>query len=237
MKKLLFTLVALCATMSINAQVINVYENGVKKATYSNSSSKVYKVEYKRAPSKPDTTGEAYRKDNKKVAWVQLWEDGPKWATYNVGAENDQPEDYGGYYCWGSSINKDTAGSPYYRNGIAPLSGDDDTATAIWGDNWRMPTRDEMQALLDNCTYTWTTQNDVNGLLCTGNTTGYTDNSVFLPAAGYFYRLGYCQGEYCNYWFSTPYDSDGAYYLHSFVGISHDNRYFSYSVRAVLNEE
>ena len=29
---------------------------------------------------------------------VQLWEDGPYWATTNIGAE--RPEDYGYYFWW-----------------------------------------------------------------------------------------------------------------------------------------
>ena len=47
--------------------------------------------------------GTAKRTGDIDVRWVQLWEGGPKFAEYNVGAENKNAEDYGGYYCWGSS--------------------------------------------------------------------------------------------------------------------------------------
>jgi hypothetical protein len=33
---------------------------------------------------------------------VQLWENGPYWATTNIGAE--KPEDYGYYFWWGDTV-------------------------------------------------------------------------------------------------------------------------------------
>ena len=35
-------------------------------------------------------------------AKVQLWENGPYWATTNIGAE--KPEDYGYYFWWGDTV-------------------------------------------------------------------------------------------------------------------------------------
>ena len=58
-----------------------------------------------------------------------------------------------------------------------------DAATAHLGAPWRMPTYDEIQALIDNCTTTWIT-NGVHGRLVTGKG-AYADRSIFLPAAGY----------------------------------------------------
>ena len=40
---------------------------------------------------------------------VQLWEDGPYWATTNIGAEN--PEDYGYYFWWGDTVGYDRVGN------------------------------------------------------------------------------------------------------------------------------
>ena len=59
----------------------------------------------------------------------------------------------------------------------------DDAARVNWGGNWRMPTRAEQDELRDtsNCTWTWTTQNGVNGYRVTSKVNG---NSIFLPAAG-----------------------------------------------------
>lgn len=95
-----------------------------------------------------------------------------KWATCNVGAS--QPEEYGDYYAWGGmqplrSMAK-TSG----------LTAEEDVAHVKWGGTWRMPTREDLQELLTQCTWTWTAQNDVNGY----KVTGPNGNSIFLPAAG-----------------------------------------------------
>jgi hypothetical protein len=44
-----------------------------------------------------------------------------------------------------------------------------------------MPTNDEIQELIDNCIWTWTSMNGVNGY----KVEGPNGNSIFLPAAGY----------------------------------------------------
>ena len=56
----------------------------------------------------------------------------------------------------------------------------DDAARANWGGSWRMPTDAEITELKDQCSWTWTTQNSVNGCLVTGP----NGNSIFLPSAG-----------------------------------------------------
>ena len=47
-----------------------------------------------------------------------------------------------------------------------------------------MPTIDELSALRNNCDWTWTTTNGVNGYIVRGKG-GYASASIFLPAAGY----------------------------------------------------
>ena len=178
--------------------------------------------------------------DNK-VKWVQLWEGGPKFAEFNVGAKS--ATEYGGYYCWGGSIDKDPNG--VYKFGTDALTGTNDTATKLWGSSWRMPTQAELEALLNsnNCTVQWTGNNNgtgVNGLLCTGKD-AYSSNSVFLPAAG-FCRHGNVNGggDGGNYWSSTTIGSDDACNLQFGSGSQrvsyYSDRVWGYSVRAVLNE-
>ncbi len=78
-----------------------------------------------------------------------------------------------------------------------------------------MPTSEEIQALVDNCTTTWITTNGVSGRLVTGKG-AYANRSIFLPAAGYGYdSYLYDPGSYGNYWSSSPDsdDSDLAWYL------------------------
>lgn len=162
--------------------------------------------------------------------------------TFGIGADyllliGGKAEDLGGYYCWGSSINKDPEAS--YKKGESDLSGADDTATDLWGSNWRMPTEVELQALLDNCNTEWTTVNGVKGCKFTGKG-DYVTNSVFFPAASYSSPSGSGQtGTNGNYWSSAQLSDDRALYLgfvESMAGVFDNSRNLGYSVRAVLAE-
>lgn len=151
---------------------------------------------------------------------------GTKWACCNVGASS--PEGYGGYYVWGetktkSSYDEDNSttyiisNSELQSRGIigadGKLTATYDAATTNWGSKWRMPTLDEIKELIDYCTWTWTTQNGVNGKKITNP----NNNSIFLPAAGG--RNGsdlFDAGSYGYYWSATPYsnsNSISSYYL------------------------
>ena len=147
-----------------------------------------------------------------------------KWATCNVGASS--PEEYGDYFAWGETTTKssyDEDNSTTYGLSTSELKsrgiiGSDgnltaayDAATANWGSKWRMPTRDEIKELNEECTWTWTTQSGVEGC----KVTGPNGKSIFLPAAGYRYGtyLGYA-GSYGYCWSATPGSySSSAYYL------------------------
>lgn len=117
------------------------------------------------------------------VPWVQLWAGGPKWATYNVGAEHSRPQDYGGYYAWGGCIDK---GSDYYADEL-DLTGEHDTATKLWGNNWRMPSFEDFIQIdwIQGLPYSSTTLNGVKGMQFTG-TGDYACNSLFIPYSGYY---------------------------------------------------
>ena len=178
------------------------------------------------------------------VRWVQLWENGPKFAEYNVGVTDGKAESYGGYYTWGGTFkNQKNSWNDDHISGTSNLSctGDNitDTATKLWGDNWRMPTQAELNALLSNCICTWTTQNGVNGFLCTGKG-NYSSNSVFLPAAGYCaYGPIYAPGYDGHYWSSTHDATYSAYaYGLDFTSdgqkVNSRQRVYAYSVRPVL---
>lgn len=156
------------------------------------------------------------------------------WATYNVDAE--QPEEFGGYYSWGevetknvyswsaykygsgkeSVFNKYCHSSSFGSNGFMDnkyiLDSDDDVAHVKWASNWRMPTKAELDELYNNCTWTWTNYNGVNGYKITSNKSGYRDRSIFLPAAGYHQKDDYYSGS-LSYWSSSlyTYNSDPQY--------------------------
>lgn len=128
------------------------------------------------------TSGVASRKGGILVNWVQLWEGGPKWAEYNVGAANNKAKGYGYYFTWDDSEDN----------------------SRIWGENWRLPTIDEFRALLDKCDSQWTTIEGVNGRLFTGRG-NYANNSIFLPAGG-SNPGSYDFGDIGRYWSSSLYD-------------------------------
>ena len=96
---------------------------------------------------------------------------GIKWASFNVGAR--APEEYGGYYAWGETEEKEDYAADSYKwcNGSANtitkyctkssygavdnktvLEPEDDVDYVIWGGDWRMPTYAELKELLNNCT-------------------------------------------------------------------------------------
>ncbi len=145
-----------------------------------------------------------------------------KWATCNVGATT--PEEYGDYFAWGEvepkeyydwSTYKYCDGSSltltkyctivnYGKDGFTDtktvLDPEDDAATVNWGGAWRMPTLEEQEELVNNCTWTWTTQNGVDGR----KVTGPNGNSIFLPAAGCMNEgTLYAAGSSGNYWSSS----------------------------------
>ena len=164
-----------------------------------------------------------------------------KWATCNVGASS--PGDSGNYYAWGETGTKSnyrSSNSISYGKSWGDIGGNSsrDAARANWGGSWRMPTKTEFQELIDNCTWTWTTQNGKNGYKVTGK----NGQSIFLPAAGYHYGdTFYGGGEYVYYWSSSPCESntEDAYGLVFDEGRLYVNWYgrlYGRSVRPVLKD-
>ena len=237
MKKILFSLVALVCSMSMNAQIMKAMKGNTLVAAF--TAEQVDRVVFDKPKS--DT---AMRTGDIEVVWVQLWENGPKFAEYNVGAANNKAEDCGGYYCWGSSKDKDP--DVEIKSGTDDLTGTDDTATNLWGSNWRMPTQAELKGLRENCDFVWTTVNNVKGWKFTGKG-DYASCYIFLPAAGYWDGDTVSpQGNIGYYWSSTHYNVGQAYYLYMPTGspttkpnvtYQNGNRKSGHSIRAVLAED
>ena len=172
--------------------------------------------------------------------WVDLGlPSGIKWATMNVGATT--PEGYGDYFAWGETTTKSSYSSSNYNYSSHPttLPLERDAAYVNWGSSWRMPTYDEIDELINTSytTWTWTTQNGVNGYKVTSKTNG---NSIFLPAAGYRSGSGLNDaGSYGDYWSSlldTGY-SGRAYYLYfRSDDVLRGSRYLGRTVRPVMRE-
>ena len=132
-----------------------------------------------------------------------------KWATYNLGAS--KVSDPGDLFSWGetSTKSKFTWGNYVYANGTSSsvmdigkdISGTQyDAAKALWGEDWRMPTEEEFNELLEKCTFTSTTKDGMKG----GLFTGPNGNSIFIPYAGCSYD-GTAVGKNTRalYWTST----------------------------------
>lgn len=130
-----------------------------------------------------------------------------EWATSNVGANTS--EEYGNYYTF-------------------------DEVQELSDSNWRVPTQDEINELLANSNYKWTSQNGVYGGLFTSKKNG---KSIFLPAAGD--HIGsdvYGVGSLGFYWSLSANDSDKAYYLefgNDYAIMDSYYRNYSQSVRLV----
>ena len=134
-----------------------------------------------------------------------------KWANVNLGA--DEAGAPGQYFQWGYITPTSTgsaANYKYYSGGDTPpekLSGiEQDAATSMWGSPWRMPTEDDFNELLNNCTWTPETIGDRKGFRVSGN-----GNSIFLPFGGAliegFLMIDNSQG---NFWTSTLYSASEA---------------------------
>ena len=86
-------------------------------------------------------------------------------ATMNLGATS--PEDPGWYLCYGRT-SPDSDKSDFYH----------DSATELWGGNWRVPTRWEWEPLLNTENYTWTEDSTNNTWIVTSHENG---NQLVLP--------------------------------------------------------
>lgn len=129
------------------------------------------------------------------------------WANTNLGASS--PESYGDYYAWAeiepkesfswgnyrySSFAQEDGMDKYTANGLSHqlLKADnlnrllptDDAATVMLGDDWRIPTNDEIVELVSNCTYDTLTVNGVSGIRFTSQVSGFEGHSIFIPYSG-----------------------------------------------------
>ena len=126
-----------------------------------------------------------------------------KWATCNVGAKS--PADYGDHLAWGETEPRtkydDCETYCMWLDKDLDLTCRD-AARLRWGRNWRLPTKEDVQELLDNCDWTWTRQGEHYGCLVTSKRNG---RSIFLPAAGIRSDSELLHADEDGYyWTSTP---------------------------------
>lgn len=183
-----------------------------------------------------------------------------KWASTNVVGDKAQFKG-NSYFAWGETTAKNdfTWNTYKFYNGTftkyyttdkkTRLDLEDDAAHVYLGGNWRMPTRAELQELVDNCTWTWTSYQGRKGYLVTGK----NGNNIFLPANGHLahntialYGTPIDWNTWGSYWTSEILTTTGEYPYQSgaILGFNQNEittnevnaRFGGSSIRAVLPE-
>lgn len=182
---------------------------------------------------------------------------GTKWANINVGATN--PEDNGSYFSWGEITTKSDykwGSYKYFQNqgkarflkyNTLPDYGDvddkvelelsDDAASQSWGGKWHIPSIEDFEELISNCTCVWSSLNGKKGYKITSKKNG---KSIFLPAAGGMSgsSLGLADSWGCYWSSSLTVDLVGrAYYLEfrsSEITANADYRFMGFPIRPVM---
>lgn len=189
---------------------------------------------------------------------------GIKWATMNVGA--NKVTDYGLYFQWGDTqgytkeeINQGKIDRSNYKfttdggksftkyngtDGKTVLDLEDDAVHAAWGGSWRMPTKEEINTVLNSSAVTKNWIPNYQG----SNVAGYeihdknSNDTLFLPACGYANSGAvYYAGVYGDYWLSSLYTDDvstaySLYFSSDDVCVDYGYRYDGLCVRGVLAE-
>lgn len=183
--------------------------------------------------------GETTAKDNYSWGTYQWMQDGQsdwKYITKYTFADGETS----GIWYDGDTFKGDKGDGVEHKD-FASYDYADDAARAKWGGNWRTPTDTEWTWLRTNCTWTWTTQSGVNGMLVRSKIAGYTDNTIFLPAAGYRGNASlHLDGSYGYYWSSSLDESysdlaKGVNFASGGVSMGYDSRFYGQSVRPVSN--
>ena len=126
---------------------------------------------------------------------------GLMWRKYNVGANSEYEK--GNYYAWGETVTKQKYDITTYKWGeligettyytkynetdkLTLLQPEDDAATANLGENYRTPTKEDWQELVEECTW-WvaTKKNKYNKTVIDyWKVVGPNGNFIILPSTG-----------------------------------------------------
>lgn len=171
-----------------------------------------------------------------------------KWGNALIGATNGDTAEswYGNYYAWGeietktkysNSNYKFGASSPFSKydsDGKTVLESVDDVAT-VTNPALRMPTKAELEELLSLPNEWVENYNSISGL--NGRVfTGINGNTMFIPAAGYYYGSGVDNvGSFCYLWssslyFGNHYNAFNLNFDSSNIYMNRDSRFLGFSV-------
>ncbi|MCQ2207600.1 MAG: hypothetical protein MJZ02_05210 [Paludibacteraceae bacterium] len=236
------------------ATALNIKELGTCKQSIIEAAAT---VEYKYEALLQD-----FHRNKSSLSFVDLaLPSGTLWGDCNVGA--DKPSDTGGFFAWGSDKRTVYYGKETYKwfknneitkyriktkskitcdDQLYQLQPEDDTATLLRGNGWRMPYSSDFTELKNNCTMSFV-RNFLfiytNGLLFISNNNG---RSLYLPACGMVkgYKI-LNQGECINYWTGDLARNNCAYTMTSYLEIglltrSMTDLYWGLTIRPVRNK-
>ena len=134
----------------------------------------------------------------------------------------------GEYHCWDRPARSVVIEGNYFavpvftkynhKDKKTYLDLEDDVAHAQLDDHWRLPTPEEWQELMDNCSWEWTTINGVAGQRGTSLKNGAT---IFLPAASlreYDYFDAFSTGSYQSSYTDQDWRSSNQNFSSFFIG-------------------
>ena len=180
---------------------------------------------------------------------------GTLWMKSNLGGS--KPSDFGLFYQWADTqgydgVDEKTFNWDNYKwgmfdnltkynssDGKLVLDNDDDPVYVASSGQYKSPTQDQLQELIDNTDHQWVRlANGVNGMkfINKNDDTKY----IFIPAAGYCYDSGYSGvGSWGCVWSSSrdsgyPSYAWGMGFYSGDVNMGYDNRCYGYSVRGVV---
>ena len=131
------------------------------------------------------------------------------WARCNLGASS--PQESGGYYAWGEVDEKVEYSEETYsfQSGSSDISNTRyDVVTKTLGEDYRMPTREEMEELIFECEWKEFELDGLDGMIVTGK----NGNSIFIPNVGS--KEESPEINYNMYWTSTRSKDGDAYALY-----------------------
>ena len=157
-------------------------------------------------------TSDGHQFDYVEYKWMTPGQSSPYWINKYQVADN-WPEG-----CWFDSNNR------FIGDGKTVLEPADDAARASWSGSWRMPTIEECQELINNCTAEWTMQSGVYGCKLTCRKNG---NSIFLPAGGIRASGGVLTWEGIGVYWSSSHKTTGGGHGFNFSSNDGSSMYIS----------
>ena len=151
------------------------------------------------------------------------------WSCCDFGATS--PEIEGPRFSWGETDSKNDfsyENYKYFDNTKKEFSflkheianTEYDVIHQMWGEQWHIPSKKEIELLLNKCKHEWTTINDVQGLKFTSE----NGNSIFIPAYSGLYD-NKITGKICSSteafhsearFFALEFQEDTVYFVHPY---------------------